>query len=177
MATGFDDLRILQATETVSDDLWKLVLTWDKFAKDVVGKQLTRVADSIGANIAESYGRFHYGDKINFLYYARGSLFETKYWLNRCSARNLISENQLGTYADTLTRIGRQLNAFTKSLKSQRKNVPATLKESSADYVVDSEFNSSLFSPSDLDWLASTKNGDEKSPISNLQSLQDKIYD
>jgi four helix bundle protein len=177
MATGFDDLRILQMVETVVDDLWKLVSPWDKFAKDVVGKQLTRAADSIGANIAESYGRFHYGDKINFLYYARGSLFETKYWLNRCLARNLISEKQLGAYADTLTRLGRQLNAFTKSLKSQRKNNAFTLKESSADYSVDVKFSSTLFSPSDLEWVASTQNGDEKSPISNLQSPQEKIYD
>ena len=119
--------------ETVADDLWKLVSPWDKFAKDVVGKQLTRAADSIGANIAESYGRFHFGDKINFLYYARGSLFETKYWLNRCLARNLISENQLEAYANTLTRIGRQLNAFTKNLKAQRKNISYNINDSSTD--------------------------------------------
>jgi four helix bundle protein len=177
MATGFDDLRVLQMAETVADELWNLVSSWNKFAKDVVGKQLTRAVDSIGANIAESYGRFHFGDKINFLYYARGSLFETKYWLNRCLARNLISKNQLEAYADKLTRIGRQLNAFTKSLKSQRKNAPSTLKETPSDYIVDTEFSSALFSTSDLDWLASTQNGDEKSPISNLQSPQEKIHD
>ncbi len=177
MATGFDDLRVLQMAETVADDLWKLVSPWDKFAKDVVGKQLTRAADSIGANIAESYGRFHYGDKINFLYYARGSLFETKYWLNRCLARNLISENQLGTYANKLTRIGRQINAFTKNLKAQRKNSAYKLKEPSIEYIVETEFSSPLFLPSDLDWLASTSNGTKKSPISNLQSPQEKIYD
>ncbi len=177
MATEFDDLRILQSAESIADDLWKLVSTWEKFAKDVVGKQLTRSVDSIGANIAESYGRFHFGDKINFLYYARGSLFETKYWLNRCFARNLISEIQLGTYADTLTRIGRQLNAFTKNLKSQRKNNPSTLKESSSVYIVETEFSATLFSPSDFEWLASTQNGAEKSPISNLQSPQESNHD
>ena len=163
--------------ETVADDLWKLVSPWDKFAKDVVGKQLTRAADSIGANIAESYGRFHFGDKINFLYYARGSLFETKYWLNRCLTRNLISENQLEAYANTLTRIGRQLNAFTKNLKAQRKNISYNIKESSTEYIVETELSSPLILPSDLDWLASTSNGDEKSPISNLQSPQEKIHD
>lgn len=177
MATGFDDLRILQATETVSDDLWKLVLTWDKFAKDVVGKQLTRATDSIGANIAESYGRFHFGDKINFLYYARGSLFETKYWLNRCLARNLISNKQLERYAQTLTRIGRQLNAFTNSLKSQRSTKPNHLKESSIEYIVGTEFTMPLLSSTDLEWLASKQNGEENSPISNLQSPQDNIHD
>jgi four helix bundle protein len=177
MATGFDDLRILQSAEAVADDLWKLVSTWDKFAKDVVGKQLARAADSIGANIAESYGRFHFGDKINFLYYARGSLFETKYWLNRCFARNLITKKQLENYAQTLTSIGRQLNAFTNSLKSQRNNNHKILKETSPNYNVEAEFSLPLFSPSDLNWLISTQNGDEKSPISNLQSPQENTYD
>jgi four helix bundle protein len=170
VTTGFDDIRVLQAAETVADDLWKLVLTWEKFAKDVVGNQLTRAADSIGANIAESYGRYHFGDKINFLYYARGSLFETKYWLNRSLARNLITQKQLDKFAQTVTSIGRQLNAFTNNLKSQRNDNRKVLKESSPEYFVDAEFTLPLFSSSDLDWLISTQNGDEKSPISNLQS-------
>ncbi|MBK8904819.1 MAG: four helix bundle protein [Anaerolineaceae bacterium] len=177
MATGFDDLRVLQSAENVADDLWELVSTWEKFAKDVVGKQLTRAVDSIGANIAESYGRFHFADKINFLYYARGSLFETKYWLNRCFARNLISKNQLEKFAQTLTSMGRQLNAFTNSLKSQRNNNHKILKETSPNYTVEAEFSLPLLSTSDLNWLISTENGDEKSPISNLQSPQECTHD
>ncbi|NIP22782.1 MAG: four helix bundle protein, partial [Phycisphaerae bacterium] len=31
-----------------------------------VGKQLVRAADSIGANIVEAYGRYHYGKKLQF---------------------------------------------------------------------------------------------------------------
>ena len=90
MATKLEDLRILRTTEDIADAVWKIVVQWDEFAKDVVGKQLAKAIDSIGANIAESYGRFNYGEKLQFLYYSRGSLFETKYWLNRAVVRGLL---------------------------------------------------------------------------------------
>lgn len=37
--------------------VWAEVHTWDKFAKWSIGQQFTRAADSIGANIAEGFGR------------------------------------------------------------------------------------------------------------------------
>ena len=82
MSATFEDSKILQFAEEVADSIWKRVVQWDDFAKDVVGKQIAKSADSIGANIAGSFGRFNFGEKIQFLYYSRGSLFETKYWLN-----------------------------------------------------------------------------------------------
>lgn len=82
MAT-FDELQILKAAEVLADDIWQLVLRLSPFERDVVGGQVARAADSVGANIAEAYGRFHFGEKLQFLYYARGSLFETKYWIKR----------------------------------------------------------------------------------------------
>ena len=79
MAATFETLQILKIAKEIADAVWKQVVRWDDFPKDTVGKQLARAADSIGANIAESYGRFNFGEKLQFLYYARGSLFETKY--------------------------------------------------------------------------------------------------
>jgi four helix bundle protein len=73
MPLAIDDLRVLQQAEAIADAAWKSVAGWDAFARDAMGKQLVRAADSIGANIAEAYGRFHYGEKLTFFYYARGS--------------------------------------------------------------------------------------------------------
>ena len=49
----FEDLRVLQAAESVADDLWNIVITWGAFAKDSIGAQMVRAVDSIGANIHE----------------------------------------------------------------------------------------------------------------------------
>ena len=87
----FDDIKMLQDAGEIADSAWDLAKRWDYFDRDTVGKQLVRATDSIGANISESFGRFHYGEKINFLYYARGSVFESKYWLNRALKRRLIT--------------------------------------------------------------------------------------
>jgi len=74
-----ENLEIFQLAEQICDRFYELIQTWKTFDQETVGIQLVRAADSIGANLAESYGRYHYGEKLNFLYYARGSLYETKF--------------------------------------------------------------------------------------------------
>ncbi len=66
--------RVYVEAAEFADLIWEDVMQWGEFARDTIGKQFVRAADSIGANTAESYGRYHWSDKLNFLYYARGSL-------------------------------------------------------------------------------------------------------
>ena len=156
MAIGLDDLQVLKAAEVICDSIWKKVEGWDEFAKDVVGKQVARSADSIGANIAESFGRFNFGEKLQFLYYARGSLFETKYWLNRMQARGLMKVEEIREYADGLTALARQLNAFASGMKTVRAEAkkPA-VRESAPEYLAVSleDIPEPLFSETDLNFL------------------------
>ena len=51
------DLEVYVIARKLADQVWKVVVTWDYFAKRTVGDQLVRAVDSISANIAESYGR------------------------------------------------------------------------------------------------------------------------
>jgi len=156
MATSLEDLRILKSAEAIADAVWKRVAQWDEFARDVVGKQLARATDSIGANIAESFGRFNYGEKIQFLYYSRGSLFETKYWLNRARTRELLGSSEVEEYNSKLTDVARQLNAFVDSLKTQRSDSKTkAIRENAAEYNFDllNDFSDTLFDDSELNWL------------------------
>ena len=134
----FEELRTLQTAETVADAVWRQVAHWQPFERDTVGSQLARAVDSIGANIAESYGRYHYGEKLQFLYYARGSLFEAKYWLNRVLARELMPAAQVTQHVAQLTDLARQLNTFGGDLKTQRRGPakPPSVSEPAAEYVV-----------------------------------------
>ena len=151
---------MLKSAEEIADSIWKRVVQWDEFAKDVVGKQIARSADSIGANIAESFGRFNFGEKLQFLYYSRGSLFETKYWLNRTQVRGLMTSDEVRGYVDGLTALARQLNTFTSGLKTVRadqpKKKPSTIvREPAAEYLtIDfEEFSAPLFSEDDLNYI------------------------
>ncbi len=161
MPTSMEDVRVLKSVEQVADVIYKIASRWDEFAKDVVGKQISRAADSIGANIAESFGRYHFGEKIQFLYYSRGSVFETKYWLNRASARELMSSADAKGYATQLTDIARQLNLYISSLKGQRSGeitVAKAVKESPVEYLTSrlpDNFPDVLFDETDFAWLES----------------------
>lgn len=161
MPTSLEDVRVLKVIEEVTDDIYKTSSRWDEFARDVVGKQIARSADSIGANVAESFGRFHFGEKIQFLYYARGSLFETKYWLNRARTRELMTSAEKQNHTNRLTDIARQLNLFISSLKGQRSGeitVAKILKESPVEYYASrlpDNFPNDLFDETDFAWLES----------------------
>jgi len=152
MAT-FEDLQVLKAAEAIADSIWKKVVEWNEFAKDVIGKQITRSADSIGANIAESVGRYNFGEKLQFLYYARGSLFETKYWLNRIKERGLMNVGDVQNYVNDLTALARQLNSFASGLKTVRADQKKTaMREDAPEYITDS--TEVLFSETDIALLS-----------------------
>ena len=67
MKTAFERLEVYQLLERLADAIWDMALGWDGFARDTVGKQVVRAADSIGANIAEGYGRGSGADNRRFV--------------------------------------------------------------------------------------------------------------
>jgi len=111
---NLEELEVYQLAESFSDEIWNIVLGWDYFAKDTVGKQMVRSADSISANIADGYGRYHYKENKNFCYFSRGSIIETKGWLKKSKNRALISEKQFNTLFEKLQNIHLKLNAYLK---------------------------------------------------------------
>jgi four helix bundle protein len=145
----FSDLEILKLAEQIADAIWQRVVKWDSFAKNTVGRQLARSADSIGANIAEAYGRFHYGEKSHFFYYARGSIFETKFWLNRSLSRRLLDPNDAQNYLDTLTELAKRLNRLVAVTKSQPR-----IREEAEAYTTQEV----LFSSEELNYLETLDN-------------------
>jgi hypothetical protein len=38
----FQDLRVYQLSEDLADRIWAIVLTWNNFARDTVGKEQAR---------------------------------------------------------------------------------------------------------------------------------------
>lgn len=111
-----DDLKVYKKAMDLGDQIWDLVKDWDYFQKDTVGKQLVRSTDSIAANLSEGYGRFHYKESQHFGYYSRGSLFETKTWIQKAYNRKLIAQDQFNEIQNELNTIGKMLNGYIKSI-------------------------------------------------------------
>jgi four helix bundle protein len=123
--TNFESLRVYKLSEELADAIWEIVLEWPSFAKDTVGKQVVRSADSIGANIAEGTGRGSYLDNKRFVRTARGSLNETKHWLRRAFRRKLLSQSQIEKLKPILDSLAPQLNAYLKSIGRLSAEKPA----------------------------------------------------
>ena len=113
---AFEELRIYRLSEALADEIWGMVVTWPVLARDTVGKQLVRAADSIGANIAEGCGRWNYQDNRRFVRIARGSLNETRHWLRRAYRRRLVTESQVNILKPMLEELPPSLNAYLNSI-------------------------------------------------------------
>jgi four helix bundle protein len=123
MATkNFQELRVYRLSERLADDIWKIVNSWEPFAKDTLGKQIVRSADSVGANIAEGLGRGSYQDNRRFVKIARASLNETQHWLRRAYTRNLLTVQQINELTAIINDLAPQLNSYLQSIGSSPKN-------------------------------------------------------
>ena len=110
-------------SERLADDFWKTVNSWEPFAKDTIGKQVVRPADSVGANIGEGLGRGSYQDNRRFVKRAsRASLNETQHWLRRAYTRNLLTVQQVNELTAIINDLAPQLNSYLHFIGSSPKN-------------------------------------------------------
>lgn len=98
----------------LSNYVWKIVMEWDKFAQWTVGKQYVTAIDSISANIAEGFGRYHKKDKIKFYRYSTGSLQESLDWTRKAIIRKLITEEEKEYITTELQKLPKSINSLIK---------------------------------------------------------------
>jgi four helix bundle protein len=98
----------------LSNTIWDIVMKWGYFEKDTVGKQLVKATDSISANIAEGFGRYHKKDKIKFYRYSNGSLLESIDWIRKSQVRGLITKDQFDFIINHFNELPKELNQLIK---------------------------------------------------------------
>ena len=118
--TNFVQLHIYRLSENLADEIWRIVIRWNYFAKDTVGIQIVKAADSVGANIAEGSGRGTDQELRRFLRISRGSLYETRHWLRRAFKRNLLTEEEIKRILPIINELTPKLNAYLASIGSFR---------------------------------------------------------
>ena len=114
-----EDLQIYKTANELSDSIWDIVSKWDYFAKKTIGDQWVRATDSITANITEGYGRYFFGEYIVFLYYARGSLYEANFWLEKAKKRLLINDYLYRGLKEKFDKLPVEINKVVKVVRTQ----------------------------------------------------------
>lgn len=117
-----EDLEVYKLSRELSEMAWRVYgeLEWND--KKIMGDQFVRATDSIGANIAEGYGRFHYLEKLKFYYYARGSYYEANnHWLSLLKERNLINEEYYQSYKNISNSFSLKLNNYIATIQKKNK--------------------------------------------------------
>jgi len=87
----FRDLPVYQHALQFSNEVWFMIAKWEWVPKRTIGCQFINAADSISANIAEGFGRYHKKDKIKFYYNTRGSAYESIDWISKSNQRRLLT--------------------------------------------------------------------------------------
>lgn len=116
----FRNFPLWQKAYDLTNEVYDLTLQFPKEEKYVLTDQLRRASLSIPANIAESYGRFHKLDKVKFLYYSRGSLYETLNFLVFAERRNYISKQTLNNMELKIEEIQKNLYYVINHINSQK---------------------------------------------------------
>jgi four helix bundle protein len=115
----FTELEVYQLAENLGDCVWDIVVKWYSFARNSIGVQLVRAADSIGANIAEGHGSGSPAENRRFVRYAKRSLNETRYWLRRAQKRSLLSPSQSTQLHELLNLLRPKLLAYLAAIRRQ----------------------------------------------------------
>ena len=113
------DLSAYRIAFDLSNYIWAIVIKWNYFATDTVGKQLVRAVDSISANIAEGFGRYFKKDKINFYRYSYGSIEECFDWIEKANKRGLLKGKEYEYISGELNKLPKGINALIKFTNSR----------------------------------------------------------
>jgi four helix bundle protein len=111
-----DNLQVYRLARDLSRIGWLIHQKLDWQMKKIMGDQFISAIDSIGANIAEGYGRYHYLDKIKFYYNARASYNEAiLHWSSLLKERILVDHQDYCALIKVASEFAPRLNSFISS--------------------------------------------------------------
>ncbi len=86
----------------------------------VLESQIRRPSRSVGNNIAEGFGRFHYQENIQFCRVARGSLTETLDYVIVAFDEHYVSKTDIDDYRVIHEKTLKILNGYIRYLKDSK---------------------------------------------------------
>lgn len=116
---SFEDLEVWQKAVEFAKIVIEIAEEIDTDRKHFrLIEQLEAASTSIALNIAEGKGRYSKKEFIQFLYIARGSLYETITLLIIFHKKNWINDIQLGKMKNFGDEIGKMLSSLINSVRN-----------------------------------------------------------
>jgi four helix bundle protein len=112
-------LRFGKKSRVLRNNIAKLVKSFPTEEKYRLTDQIIRASRSIGNNIAEGHGRFHYIDASRFLVNARGSAAETIDHLIIAFDNDFINDQTLEILKQDCEEFMRMINGYIAYLRKQ----------------------------------------------------------
>lgn len=117
MYKSFREMPIWQEAMEIAEMVFQITESLPKKEDYGLTSQIRRAALSIPANIAEAFGRYHVNDKINFYYFARGSIAETQNHLEYGFRVGYFNQEDIKSIDLKLSNLYESINRLIKSLK------------------------------------------------------------
>jgi len=117
-AESFKDLLVYQKAREVAKEVFKITQSFPKEEMYSLTDQVRRSSRSIGAQIAEAWGKRRYEKYfISKLTDADAEQLETQHWIEVAEDCNYVVHAQVLQIINKLSEIGRMLNSMMKKAK------------------------------------------------------------
>ncbi|GAB2978815.1 four helix bundle protein [Mucilaginibacter puniceus] len=117
---SFTELEVWKQSRKIRNWITELTKKFPDNEKYRLVDQVVRSSRSIGNNLAEGHGRFHYQDNIRFCIMARGSLSETLDHLIVALDNKFITDDDLQLFQLEYDSCLRLLNGYIQYLKKKK---------------------------------------------------------
>jgi len=113
------DLKVWKKAHELVMRVYKIISVFPESEKYALSNQLKRAAYSVPANIVEGHSRKSSKEFIQFLYHARGSLEELRYFLLLSKDLNYVTPEIYGELELESLTINKMLNSLISSVKNK----------------------------------------------------------
>jgi len=117
---NFYDLDTWKDTHALTLEIYKITKGFPADERFSLVSQMRRSASSIGANIAEGFGRFHFKEKIKFYQQARGSGAELQNHLLLAKDLGYLSEDVARKTLIDIDLVLKEINGLIIAINKQR---------------------------------------------------------
>jgi four helix bundle protein len=128
---SFEGLEVWQLARKIRNEIFELVKSLPAEEKYRLSDQMVRSSRSIGDNISEGYGRYHFQENIQYCRQARGSAYELINHIITAHDCDYITQQAMINHRKQIIRCIKIINGYISFLNKQKSD---SVKESEVDY-------------------------------------------